>query len=357
MPRNGTPGSPAAPGRLAQAGALEGRGAGPEGAHPGQDHPGRPVHLCRARPPGGPARRGAPGPSRPSAGCRCRSRGRRWCRRRRSRPAHRAPLVEGMPPPSTRTASRRARATPLKVASTMWWVFLPSLQPHVQGDARGGDEGPPELLGQLRGRRAASRAPASRGRRGRRRRGRGGPRGRGPPRPAPRRGGAAPRRTAAPRPCRRGPRPGTRPARCRRPRPCGGRRRPGPPRPATTRSKPPWRPSCSSMWSKKGRPVETSTAPVPSMSTETLDRGLLGGALALGPPDPSLVICCVLSSRRPQTPPEGLQEPVVLGGGAHRDPQAPGQAVPARTVSHQDAGRPGGPATPSPPRARSGGRG
>ena len=39
---------------------------------------------------------------------------------------HRLPLVEGMPPPSTRTASRRQRATPLKLASSMWWVFFPS---------------------------------------------------------------------------------------------------------------------------------------------------------------------------------------------------------------------------------------
>ena len=38
---------------------------------------------------------------------------------------HRLPLVEGIPPPST--APRRAahRATPLKLASSMWWVFLP----------------------------------------------------------------------------------------------------------------------------------------------------------------------------------------------------------------------------------------
>ena len=36
-----------------------------------------------------------------------------------ARSAHRLPLVEGMPPPSTRTASRRQRATPLKLASSM----------------------------------------------------------------------------------------------------------------------------------------------------------------------------------------------------------------------------------------------
>ena len=35
------------------------------------------------------------------------------------------PLVDGTPPPSTRTASRRQRAVPLNDASTMWWVFFP----------------------------------------------------------------------------------------------------------------------------------------------------------------------------------------------------------------------------------------
>ena len=35
------------------------------------------------------------------------------------------PLVEGTPPPSTRSASRSARAVPLNDASRTWWVFLP----------------------------------------------------------------------------------------------------------------------------------------------------------------------------------------------------------------------------------------
>ena len=39
---------------------------------------------------------------------------------------HRLPFVEGTPPPSMRTASRRQRATPLKLASSMWCVFFPS---------------------------------------------------------------------------------------------------------------------------------------------------------------------------------------------------------------------------------------
>ena len=43
------------------------------------------------------------------------------------------------------------------------------------------------------------------------------------------------------------------------------------------RSKPPWRPSWSSMWSKNGSPVRPSTAPVPSRSSSTSMLGLLGG--------------------------------------------------------------------------------
>src|SRR5207302_1708275 len=38
---------------------------------------------------------------------------------------HSEPLVEGTSAPSTRTASRKARATPLKEASRMWWVLRP----------------------------------------------------------------------------------------------------------------------------------------------------------------------------------------------------------------------------------------
>ena len=38
---------------------------------------------------------------------------------------HSVPLVDGMPEPSIRTASRSERATALNVASMMWWVFLP----------------------------------------------------------------------------------------------------------------------------------------------------------------------------------------------------------------------------------------
>ena len=115
--------------------------------------------------------------------------------RRRLTAAHRVPLVEGTPPPSTRTASRRARATPLNEASRMWWVFLPvtrrtcRVMPAAVTKARqnssaswgskGGEPEPGRVGGEGR----------------RRRRGRAGPRGRGPPRPAPRRAGGRSRRS------------------------------------------------------------------------------------------------------------------------------------------------------------------
>src|SRR5207248_6542771 len=40
-------------------------------------------------------------------------------------PHYRTPLVDGTDEPSTRTASRRHRATPLNDASRTWWGFLP----------------------------------------------------------------------------------------------------------------------------------------------------------------------------------------------------------------------------------------
>ena len=62
---------------------------------------------------------------------------------------HTTPLVDGMPPPSTRTASRRQRATPLKVASTMWWVLRPSRSFTCSVMPGGGGEALPEVLGHL----------------------------------------------------------------------------------------------------------------------------------------------------------------------------------------------------------------
>src|SRR5262249_36060475 len=46
----------------------------------------------------------------------------------RGRPArHRVPLVEGIPVPSSRTASRKQRPRPLNVASMTWWTLRPRL--------------------------------------------------------------------------------------------------------------------------------------------------------------------------------------------------------------------------------------
>ena len=65
-------------------------------------------------------------------------------------PRHRVPLVDGTPMPSTFTASRNERATPLKVASMMWCVFLPRTRVTCSVIADAVDEGTPELLDQLR---------------------------------------------------------------------------------------------------------------------------------------------------------------------------------------------------------------
>ena len=63
---------------------------------------------------------------------------------------HRVPFVEGTPPPSTRTASRSARATPLNDASRMWWALRPDTMRRCRVIAADGHQRPPELLGQLR---------------------------------------------------------------------------------------------------------------------------------------------------------------------------------------------------------------
>ena len=166
----------------------------------------------------------------------------------------------------------------------MWWVLRPGPQAHVQGQAGRGGEGPPELLGQLgvEGRRPEPGCP---GRRARRRPGTAGPTGRGPPRSAPRRAGRASTRTAARPPCRPAPRPGTRRSRCPRPRRCGGRRPRGRPGPRRSRSKPACRPSCSTMWSKKGSPVDDDTWPVPSTTRVTaIEVSLVCAGARLGRP-------------------------------------------------------------------------
>ena len=140
-------------GRLEPAGP-QGAGAGPEGPHAGQhDGIGR-LHLGWPRSPVGRRPRRVGVPSRPSAGSRCRSRG-----RRSSECAHRLPLVDGMPPPSMRTASRRLPGHALEGGLEHVVGVLALLAPDVQRQVGRGGEGPPELLGQLRveGRRAQAR--------------------------------------------------------------------------------------------------------------------------------------------------------------------------------------------------------
>ncbi len=187
MPRNGTPVAMARRATSTRPLASSASAQRPNAPTPGSTTPSRP----RPRPgslhePGRP-RRGGRAPGAPTRGSRCRSRG------RRSSPAlvvHNVPLVEGTPPPSTRTASRSARATPLKVASTMWWVLRPSRSRDVQGDARPPSRRPARTPRPAGGRRAASPRPGGvRARTARRRRDRAGPTGRARPRRAPRRAG------------------------------------------------------------------------------------------------------------------------------------------------------------------------
>ena len=183
------------------------RAQAPNAPTPGQhDGVGR-LHLA-GRPPGAPPRRRAGAPSRPSGGCRCRSRG------RRSRPSrHRLPLVEGIPPPSTRTASRRHRATPLKLASNMWCVFFPSrrrmcsvrfaavAKARQNSSASWGSKG-------------GVPSPGVSGANSRCRPGRADRRGRAPPRSAPRRAATASTQSAGRPACRPRPRPGSSRGRC-----------------------------------------------------------------------------------------------------------------------------------------------
>ena len=65
--------------------------------------------------------------------------------------AHSSPFVEGMPcsSGSIETASRSARAKALNAASTMWWVFVATLDGDVQRQLRRVGDGAKELLGEV----------------------------------------------------------------------------------------------------------------------------------------------------------------------------------------------------------------
>ena len=97
------------------------------------------------------------------------------------------PLVDGTPVPSTFTASRSARATPLNDASITWWPFLPDSERMCSVMPAPNDERPPELLGELR---IEGADPLRRPDRPRTR-GTAGPTGRARPAPAPRRAARA----------------------------------------------------------------------------------------------------------------------------------------------------------------------
>ena len=183
------------------------------------------------------------------------------------------PLVESTPRTrgSRCVATSSARASPLKVASTMWCGLRPDEHAHVQVHARLVHQREQEVVDQLDVEAADLRLLDA----SRRRRGTAGPTGRRPSAPAPRRAAPWPRRSGGCRPCRRAPRatPGRAPA--RRPRPCGGSRPRDRRGACTVRSKKPWRANSSSMWSRNGMPVLTVVSAVAVELQLEADVGLL----------------------------------------------------------------------------------
>ena len=178
-------------------------------------------------------------------------------------------MVEGTPLDAVvgSTAARSARANALNEASTMWCALVPASTRTCSGELGGVRHRAEELLGQVgvevapRARRGKSPSKA-RERPARRRRSRSDARASSigttawPKRRMP---GAVAERLVE--------RLAERDARC--PRPCGaGRSRGRPPR-CTSRSRPPWRATASSRWSKKPTPVVRSPAPAPSRSSDS----------------------------------------------------------------------------------------
>ena len=187
------------------------------------------------------------------------------------------PLVEGTPVSSgsIETASRSARANALNRPRSCGGRWSRSACRRAGSASRSRRRrGRTPRPARRRSRR--SRPAAARRRSGRT----GGRRCRSRTRPAPR--PSAPRRSRSGG-CRRGRRaPGRAPgrARCRRPRPCGGRRSRGRRVASTDSPRRPWRPSRSSMWSRKPTPVAATTSP-PSRSSSSADLGLARLALDL----------------------------------------------------------------------------
>ena len=216
-----------------------------------------------------------------------------------------------------------------------------------------------------------------RGRRPRRRRGRGAPRCRGPRPPGPRRGAGRSRRSGGCRPCPRAPRPAPRPARCPRPPRCGARRHRDRPWPRTREVEPAVATELREHVVEErepGRHLDRARAVEGELD---VDGRLLGPATAgggagraHGAPSPGRprsssvggIEAAQVTWSRPGAGPgprdrdsarrgaearaQGGQEPVVLLGRAHGDPQAVVEPRPARAVAHQHRARRGGRATP-----------
>ena len=168
---------------------------------------------------------------RPSAGCRCRSRGRRSSGRRASS-RHSTPLVDGTPRAlDPHGVAQATGPAPLNVASMMWCTLRPrrsvtcSVMPAAVANACqtssascGSNGGSPSGMASGSVDLADDERPA------------GQVEGHLDQRLVERAAGRW--RSGARRPCRRAPRGTPRRARCRRPRPCGGCRRGGRPWPA-----------------------------------------------------------------------------------------------------------------------------
>ena len=281
--------------------------------------------------------------------------------------AHRTPLVDGTPVPSTRTASRSARAVAFTDASMMWWVLRPADQREVQGQPGRRDDGPPELLHQLGiERRIAEDLLARRVDLVVQVRTTGEVEHRLDHRLVERH----PYRREPPhaRPCRPSASPRTDPRRMPVSSTVWWESISRSPLAATVRSMPLCRPSWSSMWSKNGRPVLQSVRPVPSTSSEmvmsvsrwSVNASRTGGALSVTPTEshrPSPTAEPVRLEAPVSTSAERREERVVLRGGAEGDPKATLEAA-ATTSScaRGSIGRPA-PATPPPRRVRSVGTG
>ena len=331
MPALDGVGRPPCPGRSSAAPARSGRTTPPRAA-PRR----RPRRRGRDRRPGRRRPPGAGAPSRPSAGSRCRSRGPRSPARRGSARGPRSQRPLGGGDAAALDAGPRRAGPGHALEGRLQDVVgvLARAQADVEGQPGRRGEGPPELLGQLGvERRRAERAWCPGridlvGEEGR------------PDRSRATSTSASSRGTAT-EPNRR--MPALSPSAAARHLSEGdadvldgvvgvdlevaaGRR----PRDRIRACRPSW----LTMWSKKGRPVETSVDPGAVEVHDHVDRRLLGGPV--GRSAGRCGVGCRWSWRSSQAFGQCGQEAVVLLGEPHRDPEAPGEARPLRTVSHED---------------------